>query len=115
VEIALDVTARAIGGFEDAGARRAYLGELRVDDLALAQRLLGLAARGDVEDRTVEPPAAVAGLLGVPALQHPSHGAVAPQEPILERERPARGDRFHDRLRHVLVVVGMLDARERPD
>ena len=41
VEIALDLPARAVGGLEDARARRAHLGELRLDDLALAQRLLG--------------------------------------------------------------------------
>ena len=114
VEIALDVAACAVGSVQDARARRANLGQLRLDDLALAQRLLRRAAGGHVEDRAVEPAAAVAGRLCVPTLEHPAHGSVPMHEPVLERERPSRGHGLHDRARHVLVVVGMLDARERP-
>ena len=87
VEVALDVAPGAVGGLEDAGARRADLGELGLRDLVLAQRPLGLAAGGDVEDRAVEPPAAVARLLREPALEHPADRAVPAHEPVLERER----------------------------
>ena len=47
------------------------------------------------------------------ALEHPADGAVAVHEPVLERERPAGGDRLHDALGDVLAVVGMLEACER--
>ena len=89
VEVALDLSPRAVGGLEDPRARRAHLGELRLDDLALAQRLLGGAPGGDVEDRAVEPAPAVAGLLRLAALEHPAHAAVAPHDAVLERVRPA--------------------------
>ena len=92
-----------------------HLGELRLGDRVLAHRLLGLAALGDVEDRPVEPPAAVARLLGEPALEHPADRAVAAHEPVLERERPAGPHRLHDAVGDVVVVVGVLDARERAD
>ena len=97
VEIALDVAACAVGSVEDARARRADLGQLRLDDLALAQRLLRRAAGGHVEDRAVEPAAAVAGRLCVPTLEHP---ATVPSRRTIryssENGRPV-GHRLHDR------------------
>ena len=66
MEVALDLAAGSVGGVQDASARGADLGELRLDDLLLPQRLLGCAADGDVEDRSVEPSPAVTGFLGWP-------------------------------------------------
>ena len=97
------------------GARGADLGELHLGHLVLEHRPLGLAAGGDVEDRAVEPPAAVAGLLREPALEHPADRPVAMDHPVLERERPPGGDRLHDAIGDVVVVVGVLETLERPD
>src|SRR5512133_400629 len=86
VKVALDLAPCAVAGLEDASARRADLGQLRLEDRALAHRLLGGSADGDVEDRSVEPAPAVADLLGLTAFEDPAHAAVAPPNPILELE-----------------------------
>src|ERR1700758_2260329 len=44
VQVALDLPASSVGGFDDAGTRRANLGELGLNHLSLAERLLGRAA-----------------------------------------------------------------------
>jgi hypothetical protein len=65
-EIALDLATGEVGRFQNPRTRRVRLGQLPLDDLALAQRMLGRPPGGDVEDRAVEPAAPVAGVLRLP-------------------------------------------------
>jgi hypothetical protein len=60
VQVALDLAPRPVGCLQDPRARGTDLSELGLDDLALAQRLLGGTTRRDVEDRSVEPAPAIA-------------------------------------------------------
>jgi hypothetical protein len=112
VEVALDLAPCPVGGLEDASARRADFGQLRLDDRVLAPRLLGRPADGDVEDRSVEPAPPVAGLLGLTAFEDPAHAAVAAPNPVLQLEGPAGIDGVHHRPFDVLAVVGVDDAGE---
>ena len=112
VEVALDLAACPVGRLDDARARRAHLGELRLDDLVLAQRLLGGAAGGDVEDRTIEPAPAVARLLCLTAFEDPALVAVAVQDAVLQRVRAPSVDRVEDRVLDLVTVVGV-DRRSR--
>src|SRR5512140_3711658 len=79
MEVALDLAASSVGGVNDASARGANLGELGLDDLALATRLLCGAPNRDVEDRAMEPAAPVTAVLSLPAFQHPAHLTDPPQ------------------------------------
>jgi hypothetical protein len=55
MEVSLDLAPAPVGRFEDPRPRRAHVRKLGLDDLVLAQRLLGHLAGGDVEDRPVQP------------------------------------------------------------
>ena len=57
VEVALDLAPGGVGSLDDARARSVQLRGAGRLDLAPAQRVLGLAALGDVEDRAVHPAA----------------------------------------------------------
>ena len=97
MQVALDLPASSVGGVDDTGARRANLGELGLDDLSLAERLLGGAANRDVEDRSMEPEAPVTAILGLPAFQHPAHLTIPPHDAVLQVERSAGVNRLRDR------------------
>ena len=114
MEVALDLAAGSVGGVQDASARGADLGELRLDDLSLPQRLLGCAADGDVEDRSIEPAATVTGILGLAALEHPTFVTVAPLDPVFQAEWPVGVHSLPDRPFDLLAIIGMDHARERP-
>ena len=102
VEVVLDLPPRPVRGLDDPRTGRAHLRELRLDELALALRLLGRAPRGHIEDGAVEPAPPVTCLLGLAALEHPAHGAVGPDDAVLDRERPACGN---------AIEHGALDSR----
>ena len=114
MQVALDLPASSVGGVDDASARGANFGELCLDDLSLAKRLLGGAANRDVEDRAMQPAAPVTAILSLPAFQDPAQLTVAAQDAVLQVERPAGVDRLGDRSLDVLAIVGMDDAGERP-
>ena len=113
VQITLDTAACPVGRLDDSRARRPYLGQLRLDQRALSQRVLGLVTCRDVEDRSVQPAPAVVGLLEPAALEHPADAAVAADDPVLDRERPPGLDAVDHRSLDVLAVLGMDHARKR--
>jgi hypothetical protein len=80
----------------------------------VGEPVLGLLARGHVEDdsveeldlaRRVEDAAA--------ALVHPPHRPIGVDDPVLDDERVAALDRLADAVLHQLAVFGMDDTRER--
>ena len=87
VQVALDPAAGRVGGLDDPHARGPQLLRAGALDLLPAQRLLGGAALGDVEQRAVHPqPPARAGH-ELAAVEHPAHLAVGAHDPVLDRER----------------------------
>ena len=114
VQVALDLAAGRVGGLDDARARRAHLLGAGLLDLALAQRLLGRAALGDVEDRAVAPQPPAGARDEVAAVEHPADLAVGADDPVLERERPPSSDARSTAVAHLLAVVGVEDAEQRP-
>ena len=114
VEVALDLAPRGVGGLDDAGPRRAQLLGARRLDLAPAQRVLGLAAVGDVEDRAVHPQPPARALDELAAVEHPADLAVGAHDPVLEDERVVGVVGVLDRLEDLRAVVGVDDAHQRP-
>ena len=90
------ISRRAVGGVDDSSARGANLGELGLDDLALAKRLVGGAANRDVEDRAMKPVAPVTAILSLPAFQHPAHLTVRRRIAVLQVVRSAGVNRLRD-------------------
>ena len=114
VEVALDPAAGVVGGLDDARARGAQLRGPGRLDLLPAQRLLGLAPLGDVEDRAVHPaPAAGAGH-ELTAIEHPADLAVGAHDAVLEHERTLLVDVAGDGRFDPGVVVGVDHAHQRP-
>src|SRR6185437_6386774 len=113
-EVALDLAAGPVGGIDDASARGAHLGKLGLDDLPLAECLLGGAAKRDVEDRSVKTEASMAAILGLPAFQHPAHLAIASHDAVLQAERLAGFNRLRDRSLDLRAILRMDDAGEGP-
>ena len=108
VQVALDLAPRRVGRGDDAGARGAQLGGARCLDLAPPQRLLGLAALGDVEDHAVHPePAAEAGD-ELAAVEHLAHRAVGAHDPVLLRERVLVVARGRDLAHHLVRSSGWM-------
>ena len=114
VEVALDPAPRGVGGLDDAGARGVQLLGARRLDLAPPQRLLGLAALGDVEDGAVHPLPPARPLHELAAIEHPADLAVGADDPVLEHERPVGVVGVLDRVEDALAVVGVDDAHQRP-
>ena len=113
VEVALDLPARRVARLHDPGQRGAQLGRARLLDLAAAQRLLGRAALGHVEEGAVQPqPVAGAGH-ELPAVEHPAHGPVGPHDPVLDGETAPLRARLGDRPLDGLAVARVHDAQDR--
>ena len=114
VEVALDPAAGVVGRLHDAGARCVQLRGPGRLDLLPAQRLLGLAPLGDVEDRAVHPAPATRARHELTAVEHPADLAVGAHDAVLEHERALLVDVAGDGLLDPGVVVGVDHAHQRP-
>ena len=94
--------------------RRPQLGGARRLDLAAPQRLLGLAALGDVEDHAVHPEPAAGAADELAAVEHVADRAVRAHDPVLLRERLLVVARGRDLAHDLLLVVRVDDAQQRP-
>ena len=115
VEIAFDLAARAVGRLHGPSPAMTAAPRARACSISCA-RSASSAARRSVTSKIAPsihnrpPPGASTSW---PRSRTQRAVPSARDDPVLQGERPAGGDGLHDRPRHVLVVVGVLDARER--